>query len=274
MGLVQIIKRKFQIAGTVPFDKTGTPFTSDHIQGTTEESARWSYLRWFAASPNSLSTAISAGGTLTLTTLSKSVNWLTGSGTDYSIVVPSALTIDPGHKYEIWNMTNEIINVKNGAGTILFQLGQFSYALIQLQTAGSVAGTWRYWQILASSVASGIINYNVTSDSAFLTTAITDTLITGFTVTPQAGTYAVWGNMDVKIVKNNRNCYFSIYKAGVQIANSERSFQGVGSNFKAGISNMTVINVNGSDVIDGRVRISSGDLYVYGRTLLLIRLGT
>lgn len=234
-------------------------------------------LVYHAASPITTSTAISLGGTLTLSVTSNSVHWLTGSGSGFSVVLPAANTLVPGWKFEIWNTTNNVIIIKDGAGNALFNLAQQSLATIQMQTDGTTVGTWKWWQILASSVASGIINYNIVSSTPFSTSSRTPTFVSipVFSVIPQAGTYGAWYNASVYYTTTPKAHWWALYKAGVVIPDSLRTQDTAHSNQNMVDTTMTVVQVNGSETIDVRVTCdNTGTLTVNDRTLLLIRLGT
>ncbi len=92
-------------------------------------------------------------------------------------------------------------------------------------------------------------------------------------MTPVAGRYAVYESAEFLIAQNNRVAEGVIYVDGVADADSRRVVQGVGSNYQGGFNTLTEVNVNGVQAVDFRVNISSGQLQVTGRTLLLIRLG-
>jgi hypothetical protein len=263
-----------QVASSTPFDSSVNEFENDDVQRALEEAVRQKLARWRAVIPFAQVHAISNNGVLNLTSICCSLHWFEGTGNNYRINLPDASTAELNLKYEFWNMTDFVISVYNADNIFLFDLGQFSYALIQLQYDTTIAGTWRYWQILASSVASGIINYKVTSQILFSSSVTTDTLITGMSVTPQAGTYGVWFNANSTIVQNNQRLRISVYKDNMQLADSERTCQGTASNFDTIPTTMTVVQVNGSEVISARARVTGGSFSITGRTLILVRLGT
>lgn len=231
-------------------------------------------LKFGAENYLSTSTPLSTGGSLLLTSLSNCLQYLTGSGTGFTVHMPAANTIEPGRHFIIANTTSNVVWIKDGAGNTLFQLSQNSLAFMYLQTDTTAAGYWVFFQILASSTASGIINYNLTSDTPFSTSSTTDVPITMFSLTPQAGSYAIWYNSDDTNTQNNSAIHATLYKNGTRVADSERSTQSVASNFEFQVSTMSIVQVNGTDAIDVRVRTSQGTLTVGGRSLLLIRLGT
>lgn len=213
-------------------------------------------------------------GTVTLTAETDNTIYLTGTASGFKINMPDAGTIQIGEFYRIFNTTSNPIDVRDNSGTVLFTLSQNSFAQVALQLNGTAAGTWRYWQILLSSTASGLINYNLISSTTFTTTSTSDVLITGFSVTPQAGTYAVFYNGSSYLTTTPKAHWWSVYKAGVKVADSERQQDTSHSNQTMVDSTMTIISVNGSQTVDVRVRTSNGSLSIYQRSLLLLRLGT
>jgi hypothetical protein len=258
-----------QVAASTPFDNTiENGYVATNVQQALQDIRNFNIL-------NPVYTTISASGTLTLTDTSLSYQFLTGSGTNYSTVLPNATTLFKGLTYTIFNTTNETIAIKNSSGTTLITLAQNSLGYIYLQDNSTTNGTWVLWQILLSSVASGIINYNLTSSTLFSTTSGTDVVLTGFSVTPQAGTYAVWYNCEFTSTQNSAINYFSVYNNGTQISESERGIAAPQSHPTTALaSTLGIVTVNGSQAIDMRVRTNVGTLRVYDRTILLIRLGT
>jgi hypothetical protein len=221
-----------------------------------------------------------AGGSYSLTNASEMAIFLNGSASGFSVVLPNATTLiasdgaTDGWFFEIYNPTNDTVTIKYNDGTPLVTLAQQSVCYAMLGDGTSSNGVWYIFQILLSSVASGVINYNIFSSTPFSTGSNTDVVITGFTFTPQAGTYAVWFNADAQCTQNNSNVNHSLYKAGVVVPDSIRHTQSVSSNFIFQQSSMSIINVNGSQTIDTRVSTSQGTLTVNGRSILAIRLGT
>jgi len=218
--------------------------------------------------------ATTAAGTLTLTATSGSVVFLTGTAAGYSVVLPNATTLAQGRQYEIYNTSSAPVDIKTNGGATLFTLAQFSTGYLYLLSNGTAVGIWSAWQIFANpSVATGILNYRSTSSVSFTTASATDVIITGFTLTPQAGTYAVWYNASSAIATNNTKLRSSIYKGGTLIADSTRLTQASGGTWSGMASTMTTSQFNGSQTCDIRVRSSSGNISVLDRTLIMIRLG-
>jgi len=220
-------------------------------------------------------TATTLNGTLTLTAASTVLQFLTGSASGYSVVLPNATTLTNGQIYVIANTTSNVVSVKNNGGVELFALSQNSIGYLYLQTNTTANGMWVYYQILASSTASGIINYNLTSTTPFSTSSTTDVVIAGFTLTPQAGTYAVWYNASILFTTTPIEHFWSFYRDDVQISDSARVQLTSRSNQIMVDSTMTVATFDGTQAIDVRVRRgTSGTLTVNARSLILVRLGS
>lgn len=126
---------------------------------------------------------------------------------------------------------------------------------------------------IASAVASGVLNYNTTSSTNFSTSSTTEVLITGFQVTPASGTYAVWSSAAMQSTASGSTLQGTLYKSGVAVADSTRDSRVAASNANIVFSTMSIIQVNGTDTIDMRVKTSSATMTVGKRSLLLIRLG-
>lgn len=128
---------------------------------------------------------------------------------------------------------------------------------------------------VSNILASGIQNYNVTSTTPFTTTSTTFVLITGFTVTPEAGTYAIFYNSSILYTTTPRFHRWAVFRAGVELVDSTREQLTSRSNQVMVDSTISVATFNGSQTCDIRVHRdpASGSLTVNARTLLLIRLG-
>jgi|WetSurMetagenome_2_1015567.scaffolds.fasta_scaffold199831_1 hypothetical protein len=122
-------------------------------------------------------------------------------------------------------------------------------------------------------IASGIVNYKVTANVNFITTSVTKVLVTGYQVTPIAGTYAVFHTGNILSSQNNAQIKCSIYKGGSEILDSNRVMQSSSSSWYGIQVTSTTAQFNGSETCDVRVSTSQGQITLDGRTLLLIRLG-
>jgi hypothetical protein len=222
------------------------------------------------------STVTTLNGTLTLAVASTKFQVLTGVATGYSVVLPNATTLLNGWKYEISNTTSQVVNIKSNGGALLFVLDRVSTAYIALIDNGSSAGTWVYWQVISSSIATGIINYTVVSSTPFPSSKRVDPyeLITGFQTTPMAGTYGCWYNASVYYTTTPKAHYWAFYKAGAIISDSARQQDTAHSNQNMVDSTMCVTSFTGSETMDVRVKCAdTGALTVNSRTMVLIRLG-
>lgn len=252
------------VARSIPFDKTGLGFTSQSIQDALAEllaSKVW----------DQASTASTLNGTLTMTSSSKALQFITGTQTGFSVVLPDATSIFLGTHYEIANASSQSLSVKDGGGTILFTLVANSIGFFSLRTAGSAAGVWVFYQSAISDASQSVTNYHLNSTTPFGTTSASDVLITGFSITPASGTYGVFFNASLVGSTGSGSHFWSVYKNGVQVADSERkeaNKSGAQSN-----STQTVVSMPGAQAVDVRVRTGSGTCTVNARSLVLIRLG-
>ena len=217
------------------------------------------------------STAATASGTLTLTSASTFLQFITGSASAFTVKLPSALTLNPGHRFEIINTNSQSVQITDGSGANLILAVPNSVIALTLQTSGSVAGGWV--AIGQTTNATGITNYNVISSTPFSTTSATDVVITGFTVTPVSGTYLALYSASVLMSTSPVVHNWTIYGNGSAIADSNRGQQTARSNQIMTDSTQTVVVVNGSQAVDVRVNTAGGTLTVNQRSLILVRTG-
>lgn len=104
------------------------------------------------------------------------------------------------------------------------------------------------------------------------TTSGTDGVADSMTVTPAAGTYAVWFSGSIEHSSNNSTINLSIYSGGSQVAASERLFRrGAGQGDVATtFTCMAKVTVNGSQAIEGQWRTSSSTATMHQRQLLIV----
>lgn len=220
-------------------------------------------------------TATTLNGTLTLVAASTCAQYLSGTQTGFSLVLPSAATLVNGAQYQIHNTSSQPVLLKTNGGATLVTIGATTVCYAILVTNGTAAGTWSVFQILTGVIASGVVNYNIVSTTAFSTSSTTDVAITGFTVTPQSGLYAVWYSASVFHTTTPISHTWTIYKGGVAVADSIRSQDTAHSNQTMIDSTQSIISCTGSQAVDIRVkRGTSGTLTVNARSLILIRLGS
>jgi len=212
-----------------------------------------------------------SASTLTLTIDSTVVYYFTGVVAGQIVRLPDALTLQAGHRFEIWNSSDTTIIIQDGSGASIFNLFPNYHADAQLLVAGSVAGTWGV-QATGVGVASGIINYKVTATAAFSPgTALTP--VTSMTVTPLQGTYAVWFNSSAQIVTNNVQTSIFIYNGASVITDATRLVQNSVSTFNTILSTQTTATFDGLTACTVQTSRTGGTLTMTGRSLILIRLG-
>jgi hypothetical protein len=103
-------------------------------------------------------------------------------------------------------------------------------------------------------------------------TSATDVLVASMTLTPDAGTYTVTFTSSLELSSSNSASFFSIYSAGSQVAASERmAKRGAGQGQVAlPFTCVAKVTVNGSQAIEGRVRVDAGTATIHQRTLLAV----
>lgn len=253
------------VAQGIPFDNTGLSYQSNNLQEVLSE-----IRDRIVYTPQNLTATAST--TANLLESNSSLQLISGGTvTGYAIRLPDATTLFNGRRFELANKSTSNINILDGSGALLFTLVPDGIAILTLRSNSTAAGVWL--QAVIYSVATGIQSINLTAMSNFVTSSATDVAITGFTVTPGPGTWAVWYSSDIIIGANNRIAFCSIYKNSTQLGDSERTQQGVGSNFQTDQQTLTVTTTNSTDTISIRVRVNAGNLTIEGRSLLLIRLG-
>lgn len=255
-----------QVASGVPFDNTGINFNSTDVQAALLEVRDYSVF-------DSATRAITAAGSVTLTSADKTMQFLTGSAVGYTLQLPAANTLFLSTEYTIINQSSQTVQIKDGSGANLFVLSQTSVAYILLQLNGSAAGTWVYWQNTIST-ASGIVSYNVVTTTPFATSANADTLITSFSVTPQAGTYSIWYDAQNTASGAGAQLDCTVYKGGSAIVDSKRSNLSTAGTHIFQSSTQTISQFDGTQACDVRVNANGNSMTVGARSLLMIRLGT
>lgn len=251
------------VAKSIPFDTLNVAFTKNNVQEVFEELRKNTVF-----TPVYYTSVASTTQNLDDTTLV----FVTGTALNYKLRFPNATTLFNGQNYIIVNNSTAAIDVVDYGNNLKFNLLAGSVGVIYLRNNSTSNGIWEGFVV--SGFATGILSYNVTSDTTFTTSATTDTLITGFSVTPVAGQYAIWIGADVLITTNNRLVDLVVYKDAISVENTRRTIQGVSSNFRALHTTLGIVSVNGSNTISGRVRINSASSFdIRQRSLLLIRLG-
>ena len=252
-------------ADAVEFDNVGKKFNSIYVQAALEEIRSETVYEI-----DELITSLN--GTHQITVTNSYIHAVQGTATGYSVHLPDATLLFLGRRFEVINNSSETILLKDNAGTILRELISDETAIVTLETNASPAGEWIITTVSGS--AKGILSYVVTSNTPFITSSAVEVLITGFAVTPVSGRYSIAYSGDITISSNNRSASCSVYTDGIQNTNTTRTVQGVGSGFRAGQATLGEITVNGSQAVDIRVSITSSNLTVGQRSIILIRLGS
>lgn len=106
-----------------------------------------------------------------------------------------------------------------------------------------------------------------------------DTLLTGMTITPAAGTYLVWFDCDLNCATAGAATSFSYYVGGVQKADSIRKvapFDGgtlSAGSARCGVAINALIPVDGATAIEVRWSASNGTNTTGPRTMNILRVG-
>lgn len=217
-------------------------------------------------------TAATNNGTLSLTSASTSVHFITGTATGFSIVFPNSTTISIGTNYEIYNRSSSSITLKYFDGSTIGVLAPETVSSLILQDNATPKGVYSPFSVEVAQSA-GVTNYNASSATPFSTT-LTNTYqqITDFVVTPMSGKYAVWFNCSCTSTVNNSMNYVAIYKNGVIIATSERVAQSVANNFTFQLNTLAIEDFSGTDELRVYIKVTSGVLTIKERTGVALRL--
>jgi hypothetical protein len=126
---------------------------------------------------------------------------------------------------------------------------------------------------ISNLVASGIISYNIISSTTFSTSASVDTLITGMTVVPVAGTYSIWYNAANSSTGSGQQLDCTIYNGATAIADSLRSNLSTAGTHIFQNSTQTISQFNGTNACSVKVDANGNSMTIGFRSLLLIRTG-
>lgn len=256
--------RASQVSRSTPFDNILTSIRADNAQNVFEELRKQTVY-----DPEYITTVLNTN--FPLTSASSTLQFITGTALNSTVSFPNATTLFEGQLYIIANESTAAVKIDNFSGTELFELLANSLGFFFLQDNGTADGVWIGFSV--SGFATGILSYNITDSTPFSTTSSTDVLITGFTVTPVAGRYAVWYNARTASSNGSAINTWTVYKDGVAVSDSSRNARAGSNNADFTASTQTVFSVNGSQAVDVRVRRTGGTITVYDRTLTLIRLG-
>ena len=254
------------VAKAVPFDNTtGKGYVGLEVQAALEEIRDHTiYI--------SRTQTTTLNGTLTLVLADTTLQYVTGTATGYSVVLPDATTLTIGQRYLIENTSTQSINIKDGGGNLLFVLGQSSEAILTLQLNPNADGTWIGYQNLLG-FGSGVVTYNIVSSTNFSSSANVDTLITGMSVTPQAGTYGIWYNAQNSGTGSGQQLDCTIYAGAAAITDSIRSNLSTSGSHIFQNSTQTIHTFDGLTTCNIKVNPNGNNMTIGNRSLLMIRFG-
>lgn len=161
-------------------------------------------------------------------------------------------------------MSNSIFPSTQVASSIPYDNSISSYGTGDVQSA--IDG-------IAVALAGGIVNYNIISSISFASSANADTVITGMTITPATGTYAVFFNSENVGSGAGQSLFTTIYKSGSAITDSLRKSASPAGLHEFTCTTQTIAQFNGSQACDVRINPNAISVTVNQRSLLLIRLG-
>ena len=219
-----------------------------------------------------ISTATTASGTLTLNKFSNMFQILTGSAASFTVKLPDATTLSKGMTFLIANTTNLTVAVNDGSGALLFTLAQTALAYCYLQSNSTAAGVWIFWQV-TTATASGLVTYSITSSTPFASSASVDTLITGMTITPQAGTYGIWYSASVTASGSGSSLTSSIYAGASVVADSVRFDASPSGAHIFTTSTQTIHQFDGATACTIKINPGGASMTVGNRSIMLIRFG-
>jgi len=226
-------------------------------------------------SPALTSTPTTLNGTLTLTLISGFAHVFTGTATGFKIVLPNATTLTKGWRFDFINQSSQTITVYYADGTTFFSyVIPASRVAVLLEDNITTNGQWIRWSTLTGGTASGILHYDASSDTPFtLSTGTADTLITGMTLTPAQGEYAIWYQGSIEVTGNNTVVRTTIYKNTTLVAESLRTIKSSVSTFFTTHITSGIVTFNGTDVLEIRVARDTNTLTIRSRSVIMIRLG-
>ncbi len=112
-----------------------------------------------------------------------------------------------------------------------------------------------------------------TSSAQQQTTSVEYVLATGMTLTPASGTYLVWFTGDAEQTSNSDSVFASVFSAGSQVTTSEQTVRrGAGQgDVRVPFCSVARVAVNGSQAIEGKIKVSAGTGSVYNRNLMILK---
>lgn len=225
-------------------------------------------------SPTLLSTPTTLNGTLTLTVTSGFAHVFTGTATGFKIQLPNATTLTKGWRFDFINQSTQTMTVTYNDTTLFSYVLPQSRVAVLLEDNATTNGSWIRWSTLTGGTASGILHYDTSSSTPFtLSTGLADTLITGMSITPAQGEYAIWYQGSIEITGNNTVVRTTLYKTNVLVGESLRTIKSSVSTFFTTHITSGIVTFNGTDTLEVRVARDSNTLTVQSRSAIMIRLG-
>jgi hypothetical protein len=128
-------KQKIQEAQDTPFNNTTNGFVGENVQEATQD-IRDRHL----SSVNSITTVLNATTTAVFSSFTTYV--FSGTATGHKLDLPNATTCTVGHKFEVWNLSSENIDVRDNGSNTLLTLKQNGRTEIILRDNSTANGIW------------------------------------------------------------------------------------------------------------------------------------
>lgn len=212
-----------------------------------------------------------ANTTTSLVATSNGVQVFTGTTAGQILKMPDATTLLVGQQFIVYNQASVSVAVQNTGGGAIKTSPNNSITVVSLQDNSTANGVW------SATVSFDSAYQEVSATAGAAITSGTDVLVTGMTITPAAGTYAVTFTSTGSYSNSNTTQTISIYAGGVQNANSSRTVgsatAGLGATQDSAITTNGTVTVNGSQAIEIRARRSANTFTINARTMTIIRVG-
>lgn len=165
------------------------------------------------------------------------------------------------------NLRTLLVDDAHGAGSSTLILNDGTANIAQANALAFLDG-----------LGNALINSEVAAAGDTTTTSTSDVLVNSMTITPAAGTYAIWFTGSVDNSTTNASMFMNIYNgtvaAGTIEAGSERAWARGGSqgDVSTPFACVAVVTVDGATVIEGGWRVSTGTGTMHERCILAIRI--
>mgnify|MGYP003340809875 CR=1 FL=1 len=164
---------------------------------------------------------------------------------------------------------NDSLRAKNFAND-----GEVPILLVDGEDKTQLQGMVEYQEVVSPANPKQIVNveflYNnaipiasyQNDASGFSTTSVTDVEVPGTESTPAAGKYVILVNASVGVTVNNESILMGICKDGVVIPSSSRLASASGGGWYGALSTMSIVEVDGTNVIEVCIRSSNASSIV------------